>query len=257
MDMSEILMEKVNDIAILKIDRPKAYNALSKKIVNQIDNCIEEIAKDQSIKILIIHSDNNFAAGADIKEMIECNEEEAKEFSFSETFNKLAELDIPTIAAIEGYALGGGLELALTCDLRIAALDAKLGFPEITLGIMPGAGGTVRTPRIISPAKAKELIFLGETINATEAYQMGLVNIVVEKAEVFPLAMKWAERLSSFAPMAVAAAKKAINEGMKEANIKKAIDLEAYNWAKLFNTEDQKEGMKAFSEKRKANYKGK
>jgi enoyl-CoA hydratase/carnithine racemase len=255
--MSGIRREKVNNIAILKIDRPEAYNALSREIVNEIDNYAEEIKKDKSIKVLIIHSDHHFAAGADIKGMVDCSEEKAKEFAFSNTFNKLANLDIPTIAAIEGYALGGGLELALTCDLRIASADAKLGFPEITLGIMPGAGGTIRTPRMISPAKAKELIFLGESIKAVKAQEMGLVNIVAEKEEVFPLAMKWAKKLSKLPTIALAAAKKSIDQGLEEQDISKAIAMESIRWAKLFNTDDQKEGMMAFLEKRKPVYKGK
>ena len=163
---SFVRLEVKERIAYLSLERPKAYNALSRQVVDELDEALEEIASCGSISVLVIRSRKNFASGADIREMADLTQAEAEKFSFSPTFDKLAEIPIPTVAAIEGYALGGGLELALACDLRIASEDAVLGLPEITLGIMPGAGGTVRLPRIVGEAKAKELIyFLAFAVN--------------------------------------------------------------------------------------------
>ena len=167
--MSKVTYRKEGNIAILGIDRPEALNALSREIVDDIGSTIEQIKSDEEVRILLIYSEKNFAAGADIGDMVECNETEAREFVFSPVFNEIEDLSIPTIAAIEGFALGGGLELALTCDIRFASEKAKMGFPEINLGIMPGAGGTVRTPRIIGESAAKDMIFSGIIVNADHA----------------------------------------------------------------------------------------
>ncbi|MCB6992077.1 enoyl-CoA hydratase/isomerase family protein [bacterium 210820-DFI.6.37] len=252
-----IIYEQLGSVAVLRIDRPKALNALNRDIVDKMDTFLTGIKGDKEIKALILYGKDNFAAGADIKAMVQCTEREAKAFSFSDTFNKLAALDIPTIAAIEGYALGGGLELALACDLRIAAEDSKMGFPEINLGIMPGAGGTIRAPKLIGAARTKELILTGETISAEKALDMGLVNRVVEKEAVWEAALKLAEKLGKKAPIALAAAKKTIDRGLEQTSVEAGIAMEADNWAALFNTQDQKEGMKAFLEKRKPEYTGK
>lgn len=253
--MNQIEVIKKDGITTLKINRPKELNALSREIVDEIDKAVEEVVLDKDTKVFVIHSDKNFAAGADINQMIMCNEEEAKAFIFSPTFNKIAALTIPTIAVIEGYALGGGLELALACDLRIAASNAKLGFPETGLGIMPGAGGTIRTPRIVGEAKAKELIFLGTILDAEEALNIGLVNAVAKPNALEELVSKWTGKLKNGAPIALAMAKRTIERGGEE-NIQKGIELESENWAKLFNTEDQKEGMLALAEKRKPSFLG-
>ena len=255
--MGSVLLRKEDNIAIMSVNRPEALNALSKEIVNEMDAYIEEIIKDNDIRCLILHSEKNFAAGADIKKMAECNEAEAKNFVFTSTYNKIADLRIPVIAAIEGYALGGGLELAMTADIRIAGKSAKMGLPEITLGIMPGAGGTIRVPRIIGEARAKELIFTGKIISAEEAEHIGLVNSIEDDGEVFEKAMKIARRIARNAPIAMASAKITIREGLEEAEYTKGTYIEAENWAKLFNTEDQKEGMRAFLEKRKPSFKNK
>ncbi|HZK02333.1 MAG TPA: enoyl-CoA hydratase-related protein [Anaerovoracaceae bacterium] len=255
--MSHVILKETEGIATLSIYRPEAYNALNREIVDEIDKVIEYVRKNDDIRALIIHSEKNFAAGADIKDMIHCDEEEAKKFAFSGTFNKIEDLKIPTLAAISGYALGGGLELALTCDLRIASKDAKLGFPETGLGIMPGAGGTARTPRLIGKAKAMELILLASIIDADEALKIGLVNRISDPEKLLEDAMKWAKKLSTGAPIALQTAKQVINEGLVQRNIKDAVANEARYWANLFTTEDQKEGMAAFLEKRKPQYKGK
>lgn len=255
--MEYLIFEKVETIGIIKINRPTALNALNRQLVDELDELLDEIVKNNEISVLILTADNNFAAGADIKSMMELHGEEAKDFSFSRTFDKLADLEIPTIAAIEGFALGGGLELALACDFRIVSKTAKLGFPEINLGIMPGAGGTIRAPRLIGASRAKELILLGERIEAEQAERMGLVNKVVEPEALLETAMGWAKKLSRKAPISLSIAKKTIQAGLDQPQIKQAMKIEAENWAALFETEDQKEGMKAFAEKRMPIYQGK
>lgn len=246
-----------NGIAVLGIDRQEALNALNRDLVDELDAHIESIAADENVRVLVLYSKKHFAAGADIKNMVDLSEDEAKAFAFSKTFNKIEDLSIPTIAAIEGYALGGGLELALACDMRIAAPEAKLGFPETGLGIMPGAGGTARAARLTGPAKAMELILLGTIIGAEEALRIGLINQLSESDSVLDLALKWAGKLAKGAPIALKTAKETIRKGLLEADVQRAIEIESVNWAKLFNTEDQKEGMRAFIEKRKPAYQGK
>lgn len=249
MDHVELKIEE--NIGVISVVRPEALNALSREIVDEIDQCIEEIVLNQNIRCLVFHSAKNFAAGADIKGMANCNEEEAKTFTFTPTYNKIANLEIPTIAAIEGYALGGGMELAMTADIRIAGESAKMGFPEVTLGIFPGAGGTIRVPRIVGEAFAKELIFTGDAVDATRAMEMGLVNRVVSDDMVYEEAMKLAKRIAKRGPVAIRMVKDVIKRGMEEKDVNKATEIEAEQWVKLFSTEDQKEGMKAFIEKRK------
>ena len=247
--------EKRNNIGIISIQRPEALNALNRNIIDEIDMVIEKIKNGDDIRCLIMYSEKNFAAGADIKGMAECNEIEAKRFSFSPTFNKIENLEIPVIAAIEGYALGGGLELALTADIRIAAEDAKMGFPEVSLGIFPGAGGTIRAPRICGEAIAKELIFTGNIITAQRALQIGLINQIYETGKTLDAAISMAECIVKRAPIAIKLVKTVIRDGMEETNKEKAIENEANVWASLFKTYDQKEGMKAFIEKRKPEFK--
>lgn len=245
----QVILEYADSIATLTIHRPKALNALSREIVDLIDAKLDELAAQQGIRVLILTGEDHFAAGADIADMVERTPEEAKAFLFSDTFLKLEQLGLPTIAAISGYALGGGLELALACDFRIASEDAKVGLPEINLGIMPGAGGTVRLPRLIGEAKAKELIFLGSRLSAQEALDCGLVSKVVPKAELAKEARDLAEKLAEKSATAIKAAKKSISV--------QSLQQESEIWTSLFATEDQKEGMRAFLEKRKPVYQGK
>ena len=186
--------------------------------------------------------------------MAECDPEGAKAFAFSGTFNKIDSMPIPTIAAIEGYALGGGLELALACDIRISADTAKMGFPEITLGIFPGAGGTVRAPRLIGMAKAMELIFTGSVLSAAEAERIGLVNKVVPEEELLTAVNKMTKRIVSQSRAILRAAKSTMLQEAEIVKTEDAVAVEAENWAALFSTKDQKEGMRAFIEKRKPVY---
>lgn len=255
--MSYITSLKENGIITLTIDRPEALNALNIEMVRELDDIISSIKDISDLKVLVIHGEKNFAAGADIKRMADCGEDTVKDYIFTGTFNRLASLKIPTIAAIEGYALGGGLELALACDLRVASEDAVFGFPEISLGIFPGAGGTIRLPRLVGTTKSKELILLGERFDSQAAQEMGLVNKVTKPGEALTVAHKWAKKFERLSAIAVQSAKCVIEEGTRENNIEKAIRMESDSWSKLFNTEDQKEGMRAFLEKREPVFKDK
>ena len=252
--MGVIKLVKEGHVAILSVVRPEALNALSREIVDEMDQVLEELKEDKDIYCLIFHSEKNFAAGADIKKMADCDEEGAKAFCFSPVYDKIAEYPIPTIAAIEGYALGGGMELALCADIRIAGEGAKMGFPEVTLGIFPGAGGTIRAPKLIGPSYAMELIFSGEQIPASRAKEMGLVNRVVPDEEVLEEAKKLAGKIAKRGPVAVRMVKEVIIMGLQMGDVKEGTAYEAQQWAKLFNTYDQKEGMHAFMEKRKPTY---
>lgn len=240
--------------ARIVIDRPEALNALNRELIDQMDQYLADIESRREIKCVILHGHKNFAAGADIAKMVECTPEEAKAFTFSPVYNRLARLPIPTIAAIEGYALGGGLELALACDIRICGKSAKLGFPEITLGIMPGAGGTIRAPRLIGKAKAMELIFSGNAISAAEAKEIGLVNQVVADEDVLEAAEKMAKKIASRSRVSLEVAKQTILAGTVIPEVEAATEMEAENWSKMFSTRDQKEGMRAFLEKRKPQF---
>lgn len=249
--MGNIILKKEGHIAVLSVVRPEALNALSRDIVDEIGKMLEAVQKDRDIYCLIFHSDKNFAAGADIKKMAECDEEEAKAFCFNPVFDKIGAFPIPTIAAIEGYALGGGLELALCADIRIAGKSAKMGFPEVSLGIFPGAGGTIRGPRLIGTSHAMELIFSAEQITAERAAEIGLVNRVVEEGEALEAAKALANKIARRGPVAVRMVKDVILKGSQMEQVTDGTRYESEQWAKLFQTYDQKEGMRAFMEKRK------
>lgn len=252
--MSLVECKREDNIAVISINRPEALNALSRQVVDEIDTIIEDIKKDNEIRCVILYSEKNFAAGADIKDMANCDEEEAKAFAFSSTFNKISQLKIPVIAAIEGFALGGGMEYALTADIRIASAGAKMGFPEVTLGIFPGAGGTIRVPKLCGKAFASELIFTGDMVEAERALAFGMVNEVVDYGTTFQAAMKMAKRIAKRGPVAIRMAKEVIRKGLCEPDEIAAVAIETEEWPRLFATEDQKEGMKAFIEKRKPQF---
>ena len=252
-----ILLETKNNIATLTINRPKAMNALNTEVLQEIDQAIDEIINSQDVQVVVVTGagDKAFVAGADIKEMAEKNAVEGQSFSRlgNEIFIKLSNLKQPVIAAINGYALGGGLELALSCDIRIASTNAKIGQPEVGLGIIPGFGATQRLSRAIGPAKAKEYILTARNVKVDEALRVGLFNKVVEPEHLLEEAYKMAERIIGNAPLAVQNAKLVINEG-HEISLDQALKLEENTFGLLFATKDQKEGMKAFSEKRKAEF---
>lgn len=244
-------------IAILTISRPKSLNALNAMVLVELGNAIDMINNDSEVYALIITGDGkSFVAGADINEMKNYNSEQGRAWGElgSSVFNKIDKMKIPTIAAVNGFALGGGCELAMACDLRIASENAKFGQPEVSLGITPGYSGCVRLPRLVGIAKAKELIYTGDYISACEAAKIGLVNKVVPFEELMDVAIDMAGKISSKAQIAVRYSKLAINRGI-ETDLETAIAFENQVFALCFATEDQKEGMNAFTEKRSPSFK--
>lgn len=256
MTFHHILLDIEDHIATVTLNRPRVLNALNRSMVDELDEAADIISRDKTVHVVILTgSEGNFAAGADVSNMVGFVPEEAREFTFSPTFNKFEGLSQPVIAAVTGYALGAGCELALTADIRLAGTSARFGLPEINLGIMPGAGGSQRLPRLIGQAAAKELIYLGHTIDAAAALSLGLVNRVIPDDQLGQEAHKMAARLAGKPPLALRMAKKTITTGMN-LDLKSAIELEAIAWADLFASQDQKEGMKAFLEKRKPEFTG-
>lgn len=249
-----------NGIGVLSINRPKALNALNWDTLKDLGNFVENDLPKEELRVLIItgEGDKAFVAGADIAQMSQMSASDFREYVdyAHKTFDLIENSPHPSIAAVNGYALGGGCELALACDIRIASEKAKLGFPEVKLGIFPGWGGSQRTTRIMGNAKAKELIFTGEMISAEEALRMGLVERVVPHDVVMKEAKDLAESIAQRAPLAVSAAKKAINTG-SEMDLDKALELEKELIISCFDTDDRAEGMKAFLEKRDPDFKGK
>lgn len=243
-----------NAVAMVTLNRPQQKNALNSGLIMELDQITEIIEADASIRAAVISGEENFAAGADIKEMIEMTPAEARQFGFTPTFEKIEKLTKPTIAAISGYILGGGLELALVCDFRIAGNDAQLGLPEITLGIIPGAGGTQRLPRLIGVSRAKELIFQGSMIDAQKALHYGLINEIADNP--LEAAVKLAGKMAKKPPLAIKAAKQSIAATL-QMDLQAGIAYEELAWSSLYATRDQKEGMRAFVEKRKPVFEGK
>ena len=252
--MTHILLEKKGNVAIATIDRPKALNALNSEVLNDLNTLVDTANADPEIRVLILtgSGEKAFVAGADIGEMSSLSKAEGEAFGKkgNDVFRKLETLPIPTIAAVNGYALGGGCELSMACDIRIASDTAVFGQPETGLGITPGFGGTQRLARLIGPGMAKQLVYSARNIKADEALLIGLVNAVYPAEELMPAAEKLAETIARNAPIAVRACKKAINEGLEQP-MDEAIVLEEKLFGSCFETEDQKEGMGAFLEKRK------
>ena len=249
------------EVAVLKIARPAALNALNSETVDELTVALEEVEKDDDVKVLILtggpdkkgNEFKSFVAGADISEMVNFTAPEARAFGIraSKPFFKLMEMRQVTIAAVNGFALGGGCEIAMACDIRIASDNAIFGQPECGLGIIPGFGGTQRLARLVGMGRAKELIFTCDNINAEEAYRIGLVNKVTTQEELMPTAKKMAEKIASKGSYAVSVAKAAINNGY-DMDIHNAVEMEANLFGVVNDTHDKKEGMGAFLEKRSA-----
>lgn len=259
MDYKNLIVEKSDKICKISFNRPKALNALNTKVLEELDKLLDEIEKDDETFVVVFTGEGKaFVAGADIGEMKDKNLIEGKKFAQlgHKVFRKIELLEKPVIAAVNGYALGGGCELAMSCDIRIAGEKAKFGQPEVGLGITPGFGGTQRLSRLVGSAKAKELIFTADTISAQEAEKIGLVNKVVSQEELISETMNMANKITSKGQVAVRFSKNAINRGI-ETDIDTALDIEINLFGMCFATEDQKEGMKAFTEKRKAEFKNK
>ncbi|GHU42841.1 short-chain-enoyl-CoA hydratase [Clostridia bacterium] len=262
--MNNLHLEVENEIAVLSITRPGALNALNSETLQELDTVLIEIEARDDVKVLILtggpdKKDNpykSFVAGADISEMVNLSPEEATAFALraASPFFRLQNMRQVTIAAVNGFALGGGCEIAMSCDIRVAADNASFAQPEVGLGIIPGFGGTQRLARLIGAGRAKELIFTCDNIDAAEAYRIGLVNKVVPKEELLDTAKKIATKILGKASHAVSVAKKAINEGY-DLDIKAAVALEAKLFGELFAYSDQKEGMTAFAERRAADLK--
>ena len=233
-------------------------NALNTQLQEELKAAAQQADLDDDIRAVIVHGGEKvFAAGADIKEMADMDYPamSRRAPALSSAFDAVAQIGKPVIAAITGFALGGGCELALACDIRICADDAKLGQPEIKLGIIPGAGGTQRLPRLVGPARAKELIFTGRMVDAAEAKRIGLVDDVVPAGEVFEAARKFAQVFAAGPSRALRAAKQAVDTGL-ELELPAGLAWESQLFAGLFATEDAHEGMTAFSQKREPGFKG-
>ena len=255
----EVILE--DEVATLKITRPAALNALNSETLDELTVALDEIEANDDIKVLILtggpdkkgNEFKSFVAGADISEMVNFTAPEARAFGIraSKPFFKLMEMRQVTIAAVNGFALGGGCEIAMACDIRIASDNAIFGQPECGLGIIPGFGGTQRLARLVGMGRAKELIFTCDNVDAAEAYRIGLVNKVVPQEELFETAKKMAKKIASKGSYAVSVAKAAINNGY-DMDIHNAVEMEANLFGVVNDTHDKKEGMGAFLEKRSA-----
>lgn len=259
MNYTKLIVDVKDKICTIKINNPQAMNALNSTILLELDAAFTEIAANEEVSVVVITGEGRaFVAGADISQMSTMSATEGKAFGVqgSAVFRKIENLDKPVIAAINGFALGGGCELAMACDIRIASNKAKIGQPETGLGITPGFSGTQRLPRIVGLGKAKEIIYTAKPITADEAYRIGLVNKVVEPETLMDETYAMAAQIAKNSPIALKYSKEAINKGM-QTDMDSAIAVENDLFALCFSTEDQKEGMKAFFEKRPAEWKKK
>ena len=251
-----ILFSVEENIATLTINRPSNLNALNQQTLEEIEAAVLSIGKDVRALIITGSGEKAFVAGADIKEMKDKTALEAREFSIigNRVFKTVDDLDIPVIAAINGYALGGGLELALSCDIRFASTNAVAGLPEVNLGVIPGFGGTQRLSRTVGLSKSLELLYVAANVKADEGYRIGLFNKIFEPEELMTETIKYAKKISTKGPIAVKFAKQAAKKGY-DMSLDKGLALEAELFGLVFATEDQTEGMTAFVEKRSAAFK--
>lgn len=257
MAFENLLIEQEGDIAIVYVNRPKALNALNADTLKELQQVFAELENNNEVKVIILSGsgDKAFVAGADIAFMKDLDSLASREFSLlgQNVFTSIENNKKPVIAAINGFTLGGGCELAMSCDIRIASEKAKFGQPEISLGIIPGFAGTQRLSRIVGKGIAKELILTGDMVDAQEAYRIGLVNKVVAPEELIEAAKELAKKIATKGQVAVQLAKQVINEGL-EMDSERSYSHEANFFGLCFSTQDQKEGMSAFLEKRKPNF---
>lgn len=258
-DIMSILFERVGFVAILTLHRPEVYNAMNRELLLSLREHLLRIRDDKDIRVVIVtgSGEKAFSSGADLKERRQMTELEVQQYiiNIRDTFTLLERIPQPVIAAINGVALGGGTELALACDLRLIADTGSMGLTETTLGIIPGAGGTQRLPRIVGTGWAKELIFSGKKISAMDAKSIGLVNRVCSVATLYEEALQLANQIADNAPLAISQAKKVINEGV-EVHLHTGLEMESLAYQALIQTRDRQEGLLAFAEKRKPNYVG-
>ena len=252
--MNNLLLEVENGVALLTINRPKALNALNSETLAELNTCLAELENNDEVKVVILtgSGEKSFVAGADISEMVNATPAEGRKMGLlaREAFGRLENMPQVTIAAVNGFALGGGCEISMACDIRVASDNAKFGQPECGLGILPGFGGTQRLPRLVGKGRAKELIFTCDMISADDAFRMGLANHVVPQAELIDYCKAMAGRIMKNGPFAVALAKQAINTG-SDTDLDSGLKLEANLFGLSFSTADKMEGMTAFLEKRK------
>lgn len=253
-----ILTEKKGRAFYITINRPERLNSITREMLSTIETALTVADEDGDVRCIVITGagDRAFSAGADVSSLREFSKEDAKEFSRRghKTFMKILDLDKPVIAAINGYALGGGCELSAFCDLRIASDKAVFGQPEVNLGLIPGWGGTQMLTRLIGVSNAKELMMMGENISAQRAMELGLVNKILPSENFEEKVQEFVQKLTSKPPLSLKAIKSLINRNM---DLKTTLDAEASEFCELFETEDLKEGLAAFKEKRKPEFKGK
>ena len=255
-----LIYEKKGNIGVLTINRPEKLNALSNELIEELERFLDVVQSDGEIRVLVITGagEKAFVAGADIQELVDRDAILGRQVSRTrqEVFSRIENLPVPVIAAVNGYALGGGLELALACSIRICSEKAQFGAPEVKLGIIPGDGGTQRLPRLIGLGRAMEMILTGDFIDAQEAFRIGVVNQVIPHDELMNRTMGLAEKIAKRPPLAVRYAKEAVNRS-QEGDTDSGYALESYLHALTCTTEDKKEGVQAFLEKRKGTFKGK
>ncbi len=252
-EMNNVLLERDGGIAIITLNRPKALNALNYDTLMEIHQSFNDLAVDESVSVVILTGagEKAFVAGADISQMKELDSVQARKFGVmgQKVFKTIEDFSRPVIAAVNGFALGGGCELAMACDIRVASENAKFGQPEVNLGVIPGFGGTQRLPRLIGKGRAYELLFTGDIIDAGEAHRIGLVNKVVEQERLLDVCREMAAKISSKGPLAVSLCKEAVNNGL-EMDLDRACQYEMALFGLCFASDEQKEGMRAFIEKR-------
>jgi enoyl-CoA hydratase len=260
MEFQSVLIEVVDGIGVVTINRPQVLNALDSELVEELESALRDVERNADVKAVVITGagEKAFVAGGDIKEMATMDPAAARAFAQRghRLITFMEQMTKPIIAAVNGYALGGGLELALACDFIYASEKARLGLPEVTLGVIPGFGGTQNLPRLIGPNRAKELIFSGRQLTAQQAREWGLVNEVAPADELMTRVMELAKRIAQNGTLAVSSAKEAIVNGLNMTK-ENGLRLEGAVFGLLFDSEDQKEGMRAFVEKRPAAFKGK
>lgn len=256
MPYTSILTEVRGRVGLVTLNRPEAMNALNPTILRELMEALEAFDRDETIGAMLVSGNPKvFAAGADIKEMADASEEQIRQSPFIDSFARIRQVKKPVIAAVSGWALGGGCELAMSCDMIVASEKARFGQPEITIGVIPGAGGTQRLTLAVGKAIAMEMVLNNRTLSASEAFQFGLVNRVVPVEKYLQEALSLAEEIAARAPVAVRAGKQAINQ-VFEGSLTEGLSTEKELFFGLFSTEDQKEGMHAFIEKRQPNWKG-
>lgn len=257
--MEKITLVKKDNIAVVTIDNPPV-NALNAQVIEELEQAFTSLSQEKELLVVVLTGagEKAFVAGADISQFPSLNREAGIELARKgqKVFQIIADFPCPVICAINGFALGGGLEIALACDIRVVAENAKLGVPEITLGIIPGYGGTQRLPRLLPMGKAKEVVFSGEMVDAATAKSIGIADRLVSSGKALEEATKLAEVIASRGPIALRVAKRVMNKGI-EMDLSNALELEAEGFGELCDTEDKNEGAQAFLEKRPPKFKGK